>query len=99
MRCSLPRWHLWRWVCVYYFGLMWHYLNNLSCTKTCNCQNGGSCDRFGGACRCAPGFMGPQCTQICPLGKFGPGCKEKCQCADHTSCDLQTGACRCGLGL
>ncbi|VDO45390.1 unnamed protein product, partial [Onchocerca flexuosa] len=49
-------------------------------------------------CRCAAGFTGLQCQQICSEGRFGPGCREKCRCANQAHCDPITGACRCSLG-
>ncbi|XP_070579764.1 uncharacterized protein [Ptychodera flava] len=33
-----------------------------NCDNMCVCQNGATCHPFNGACYCAPGFRGPDCT-------------------------------------
>ncbi|EPB74279.1 EGF-like domain protein [Ancylostoma ceylanicum] len=50
------------------------------------------------ACKCAPGFTGLTCNQVCPEGRWGPGCKDKCRCANGAHCDPTTGECKCNLG-
>lgn len=33
------------------------------CEKTCQCQNGGTCDPVHGSCTCQPGFIGAHCEE------------------------------------
>ncbi|KAK6035462.1 EGF-like domain protein [Cooperia oncophora] len=66
----------------------------LGCEKVCSCENGGTCDRLTGQCKCPPGFTGLTCNQVCPEGRWGPGCKDKCRCANGAHCDPATGECK-----
>ncbi|XP_077977265.1 uncharacterized protein LOC144432841 [Glandiceps talaboti] len=67
------------------------------CSKTCNCKNGGLCDRYNG-CLCSDGWTGDTCTEICSAGWYGPNCKTACQCEHGAECDVKDGTCSCPEG-
>ncbi|XP_061573340.1 N-acetylglucosamine-1-phosphodiester alpha-N-acetylglucosaminidase [Cololabis saira] len=68
-----------------------------SCSRTCSCSNGGTCDPVHGRCACPPGFHGETCEQMCRLGFFGVSCAQECRCDDLCPCDPQTGSCNTTL--
>ncbi|KAM6910718.1 N-acetylglucosamine-1-phosphodiester alpha-N-acetylglucosaminidase [Xenentodon cancila] len=68
-----------------------------SCSKTCSCSNGATCDSVHGRCTCPPGFHGETCEQVCHLGFFGASCAQKCRCDDLCPCDPETGSCNTTL--
>ncbi|XP_061169536.1 multiple epidermal growth factor-like domains protein 10 [Saccostrea echinata] len=39
---------------------------------------------------CSPGYVGSNCTQICPYPNYGLDCQGKCEC-DERLCDITTG--------
>lgn len=64
-----------------------------------NCSNSnGGCHHITGRCRCAPGYIGPNCGESCPSGKWGQNCREECQCQNLGDCDHRTGECLCFPG-
>lgn len=48
------------------------------CQSLCKCNNNSSCDPITGACVCARGWEGSDCSQPCKHGWYGVRCKEKC---------------------
>lgn len=48
------------------------------------------CDRFAGP-ECAPGFMGAECTEPCPKGRYGRNCDKFCSCSPSKICNRVTG--------
>ncbi|NWI89139.1 NAGPA acetylglucosaminidase, partial [Pitta sordida] len=56
-----------------------------------NCSQHGLCTPSG--CLCEPGWTGSNCTEVCPLGWFGPGCGSRCVCDHSCPCDPGTGSC------
>ncbi|XP_041379553.1 multiple epidermal growth factor-like domains protein 10 [Gigantopelta aegis] len=82
-----------------------HYglLCNASCfNRHCNPSNGTSkCDNITGQCDngCGPGWIGLDCTQKCPNGRYGKDCKESCRnrhCLGNSPCDHVKGKCASG---
>ncbi|XP_038069293.1 tyrosine-protein kinase receptor Tie-2-like [Patiria miniata] len=57
------------------------------CGGVCDlCYNGGVCDDKTGDCICPPGFMGPNCLTVCPIGSFGWDCEYRCVSDQLFSC-------------
>ncbi|XP_062613675.1 multiple epidermal growth factor-like domains protein 10 isoform X2 [Saccostrea cucullata] len=59
------------------------------------------CERFDDCCQewddfsmnckvCSPGYIGPNCSQICPYPNYGSECQGRCNC-DERLCDITTG--------
>ncbi|XP_066295745.1 uncharacterized protein [Branchiostoma lanceolatum] len=46
------------------------------CAERCQCFNGASCHSFNGACRCAPGWRGRNCTTVHPEVRISPSAGE-----------------------
>ncbi|CAH1272718.1 FGFR2 [Branchiostoma lanceolatum] len=46
------------------------------CAERCQCFNGASCHSFNGACRCAPGWRGRNCTTVHPEVRISPSATE-----------------------
>ncbi|XP_066271273.1 uncharacterized protein [Branchiostoma lanceolatum] len=46
------------------------------CAERCQCFNGGSCHSFNGACRCAPGWTGRNCTTENPEVLISPSTSD-----------------------
>ncbi|XP_078603608.1 fibroblast growth factor receptor 4-like [Branchiostoma floridae x Branchiostoma japonicum] len=46
------------------------------CAERCQCYNGASCHSFNGACRCAPGWRGRNCTTVHPELRISPSTSE-----------------------
>ncbi|XP_078621101.1 uncharacterized protein LOC144887612 [Branchiostoma floridae x Branchiostoma japonicum] len=67
------------------------------CNETCDCHNGGRCDRLRG-CVCPPGWMGASCQSPCPHGYFGQDCATRCTCENAAKCDYANGTCSCVAG-
>ncbi|XP_066283033.1 uncharacterized protein [Branchiostoma lanceolatum] len=67
------------------------------CSQVCDCQYGGTCDRWEG-CLCPPGRHGDRCEYICSPGTFGLNCSMSCYCQNNASCDLANGSCICTEG-
>ncbi|XP_067678438.1 multiple epidermal growth factor-like domains protein 10 [Haliotis asinina] len=70
------------------------------CVHRCvarHCKMDSSCD-FAGRCvdGCMAGYLGKDCTQVCPRGRYGEGCNKNCssQCKPSSNtCDHVTGRC------
>lgn len=69
-----------------------------NCAETCQCSNGGLCDRESGACTCPAGWIGATCQHACPVGFYGVGCSETCSCMNESPCDPVSGKCQCSAG-
>ncbi|XP_078575417.1 uncharacterized protein LOC144861401 [Branchiostoma floridae x Branchiostoma japonicum] len=67
------------------------------CNQACNCQYGGTCDRWEG-CLCPPGRHGDRCEHICASGTFGWNCSMSCYCQNSAPCDAVNGSCICAQG-
>ncbi|XP_035683670.1 uncharacterized protein LOC118420784 [Branchiostoma floridae] len=67
------------------------------CHQVCDCQYGGTCDRWEG-CLCPPGRHGDRCEYICAPGAFGWNCSMNCHCQNNASCDPVNGTCICAEG-
>ncbi|KAI8518162.1 Endothelial cell-specific molecule 1 [Branchiostoma belcheri] len=67
------------------------------CNKSCDCQQGGSCDRWAG-CICPPGWTGTRCQTKCPFGTFGKDCGKSCNCLNGGGCNPSDGKCSCTAG-
>ncbi|EPY72655.1 hypothetical protein CB1_111057002 [Camelus ferus] len=67
------------------------------CQRKCKCLNGGSCDTVTGTCDCPPGFIGADCSPICPEDHYGQDCVQQCSCGSG-QCDPMTGGCQCPPG-
>eukprot|EP00058_Branchiostoma_floridae_P028291 XP_002613782.1 hypothetical protein BRAFLDRAFT_85323 [Branchiostoma floridae] len=67
------------------------------CSQVCNCQYGGTCDRWEG-CVCPPGRHGGRCEYTCAPGSFGMNCSMYCHCQNNASCDAVNGTCVCAKG-
>ena len=39
---------------------------------------------------CSPGYLGPNCSEICPYPNYGRECQEMCECEENR-CDITTG--------
>ncbi|XP_078694885.1 fibroblast growth factor receptor 4-like [Branchiostoma floridae x Branchiostoma belcheri] len=46
------------------------------CAERCQCYNGAACHSFNGACRCAPGWAGRNCTTVHPEMHISPPARE-----------------------
>ncbi|XP_019613984.1 PREDICTED: uncharacterized protein LOC109461945 [Branchiostoma belcheri] len=46
------------------------------CAERCQCYNGAACHSFNGACRCAPGWTGRNCTTVHPEVRISPSDSE-----------------------
>ncbi|XP_035685390.1 fibroblast growth factor receptor homolog 1-like [Branchiostoma floridae] len=46
------------------------------CAERCQCYNGASCHSFNGACRCAAGWTGRNCTTVHPEVRISPSSSE-----------------------
>ncbi|XP_066283412.1 uncharacterized protein [Branchiostoma lanceolatum] len=64
------------------------------CNHTCDCENGGRCDRWSG-CVCLPGWKGKHCDRPCSHGHYGLNCSSKCSCQNGGVCDHINGTCFC----
>ncbi|XP_032691969.1 protein draper-like [Lontra canadensis] len=69
----------------------------LNCQRICKCLNGSNCDTVIGTCYCPPGFIGADCSQICPVDHYGQDCVQQCSCGSG-QCDPVTGGCQCPPG-
>ncbi|XP_078590316.1 uncharacterized protein LOC144870304 [Branchiostoma floridae x Branchiostoma japonicum] len=67
------------------------------CRQVCDCQYGGTCDRWEG-CLCPPGRHGDSCEYVCAPGTFGWNCSTDCHCQNNASCDPVNGTCFCAEG-
>ncbi|XP_078590084.1 uncharacterized protein LOC144870193 [Branchiostoma floridae x Branchiostoma japonicum] len=67
------------------------------CHQVCDCQYGGTCDRWEG-CLCPPGRHGDRCEHTCAPGAFGWNCSKDCHCQNNASCDPVNGTCICAKG-
>ncbi|XP_035674931.1 uncharacterized protein LOC118414791 [Branchiostoma floridae] len=67
------------------------------CSEKCDCQYGGTCDRWEG-CLCPPGRHGDRCEHTCAPGSFGLNCSRNCNCQNNASCDPVNGTCFCAEG-
>ncbi|XP_066275876.1 uncharacterized protein [Branchiostoma lanceolatum] len=67
------------------------------CRQVCDCQHGGTCDRWEG-CLCSPGRHGDRCEQTCAPGTFGLNCSMDCSCQNNATCDAVNGSCICTEG-
>ncbi|XP_035673428.1 receptor tyrosine-protein kinase let-23-like [Branchiostoma floridae] len=67
------------------------------CSQVCDCQYGGTCDRWEG-CLCPPGRRGDKCEHPCAPGTFGLNCSMNCYCQNNASCDAVNGSCICAEG-
>ncbi|CAH1261831.1 RET [Branchiostoma lanceolatum] len=68
-----------------------------ACSQVCDCQYGGTCDRWEG-CLCPPGRHGDKCEYICSPGTFGLNCSMSCYCQNNATCDPVNGSCICDEG-
>ncbi|CAH1259135.1 RET [Branchiostoma lanceolatum] len=64
------------------------------CNQVCDCQYGGTCDRWEG-CLCPPGRHGDKCENTCAPGNFGLNCSKNCNCQNNAMCDPVNGTCIC----
>ncbi|XP_066283770.1 uncharacterized protein [Branchiostoma lanceolatum] len=64
------------------------------CNDTCDCENGGRCDRWSG-CVCLPGWRGKHCDRPCSHGHYGLNCSFSCACQNGGVCDHINGTCFC----
>eukprot|EP00058_Branchiostoma_floridae_P009515 XP_002595003.1 hypothetical protein BRAFLDRAFT_99293 [Branchiostoma floridae] len=70
-----------------------------ACSQVCDCQYGGTCDRWEAGCLCPPGRRhGDRCEHTCAPGTFGLNCSKNCDCQNKTSCDVVNGTCICAEG-
>ncbi|CAH1256762.1 RET [Branchiostoma lanceolatum] len=67
------------------------------CSQVCDCQHGGTCDRWEG-CLCPRGRHGYRCEHICAPGTFGLNCSMYCNCQNNATCDAVNGSCICTEG-
>ncbi|XP_066278759.1 uncharacterized protein [Branchiostoma lanceolatum] len=66
------------------------------CSQVCDCQYGGTCDRWEG-CLCPTGRHGGKCDSCAP-GNFGLNCSKNCNCQNNAMCDPVNGTCICVEG-
>ncbi|CAH1270466.1 RET [Branchiostoma lanceolatum] len=67
------------------------------CSQVCDCQYGGTCDRWEG-CLCPPGRHGDRCEHTCAPGTYGWNCSMTCYCQNNATCDPVNGSCICAEG-
>ncbi|XP_019640169.1 PREDICTED: tyrosine-protein kinase receptor Tie-1-like [Branchiostoma belcheri] len=67
------------------------------CSQVCDCEYGGTCDRWEG-CLCPAGRRGDRCERECAPGTFGWNCSMKCNCENKALCDPVNGSCICVEG-
>ncbi|XP_078323766.1 uncharacterized protein LOC111104988 [Crassostrea virginica] len=69
------------------------------------CQSDACCelwDEMNKQCKvCSPGYLGPNCSEICPYPNYGRECQEMCKCEENrcdviTGCYPQNDGCRSG---
>uniref|UniRef100_K7GAQ7 N-acetylglucosamine-1-phosphodiester alpha-N-acetylglucosaminidase n=1 Tax=Pelodiscus sinensis TaxID=13735 RepID=K7GAQ7_PELSI len=56
-----------------------------------NCSQHGICTASG--CLCDAGWIGSNCSEECPIGRYGPNCQQLCDCEHSCPCDQETGSC------
>ncbi|XP_060031689.1 multiple epidermal growth factor-like domains protein 11 [Erinaceus europaeus] len=69
------------------------------CAQLCTCANNATCSPQDGACLCAPGWTGEDCSQGCPAAFYGQDCGRVCQCQNGARCDHVSGRCTCRTGF
>ncbi|XP_077996754.1 uncharacterized protein LOC144450062 [Glandiceps talaboti] len=57
-----------------------------NCQHMCECNNGGTCDKIDGSCRCLHGY-------------YGRTCVYPCNCKNGASCNAVDGSCICQEGF
>ncbi|XP_062999135.1 N-acetylglucosamine-1-phosphodiester alpha-N-acetylglucosaminidase [Elgaria multicarinata webbii] len=62
-----------------------------------NCTLHGMCTETG--CLCDAGWMGTNCSEVCPGGSYGDGCTQKCLCRHGGTCNSVNGSCVCPAGF
>ncbi|XP_078674567.1 fibroblast growth factor receptor 3-like [Branchiostoma floridae x Branchiostoma belcheri] len=67
------------------------------CSQVCDCEYGGTCDRWKG-CLCPAGRRGDRCQHECAPGTFGRNCSMRCYCENNALCDPVNGSCICAEG-
>ncbi|XP_078665856.1 uncharacterized protein LOC144908190 [Branchiostoma floridae x Branchiostoma belcheri] len=67
------------------------------CSEVCDCEYGGTCDRWAG-CLCPAGRRGDRCQHECAPGTFGKNCSMRCYCENNALCDPVNGSCICAEG-
>ncbi|KAI8491099.1 Endothelial cell-specific molecule 1 [Branchiostoma belcheri] len=67
------------------------------CSQVCDCEYGGTCDRWEG-CLCPAGRRGDRCERECAPGTFGWNCSMKCNCENNALCYPVNGSCICVEG-
>ncbi|KAI8505731.1 Endothelial cell-specific molecule 1 [Branchiostoma belcheri] len=67
------------------------------CSQVCDCEYGGTCDRWEG-CLCPAGRRGDRCQHECAPGTFGKNCSMRCYCENNALCDPVNGSCICAEG-
>ncbi|KAI8484089.1 hypothetical protein Bbelb_382070 [Branchiostoma belcheri] len=67
------------------------------CSQVCDCEYGGTCDRWAG-CLCPAGRRGDRCEHECAPGTFGRNCSGMCYCENNALCDPVNGSCICAEG-
>ncbi|XP_019633223.1 PREDICTED: uncharacterized protein LOC109476663 [Branchiostoma belcheri] len=67
------------------------------CSQVCDCEYGGTCDRWEG-CLCPAGRRGDRCQHECAPGTFGRNCSMRCSCENNALCDPVNGSCICAEG-
>ncbi|KAI8485240.1 Endothelial cell-specific molecule 1 [Branchiostoma belcheri] len=67
------------------------------CSQVCDCEYGGTCDRWEG-CLCPAGRHGDRCQHECAPDTFGRNCSMRCYCENNALCDPVNGSCICAEG-
>ncbi|KAI8479501.1 Endothelial cell-specific molecule 1 [Branchiostoma belcheri] len=67
------------------------------CSQVCDCEYGGTCDRWAG-CLCPAGRRGDRCEHECAPGTLGRNCSMRCYCENNALCDPVNGSCICAEG-
>lgn len=52
-----------------------------------------------GECQCHPGWIGPNCSTVCPMGTYGVNCSMQCECLNGGTCHPYYGTCNCPPGF